>query len=226
LAYYAAELFTKQLSEGENYRDLRPAITICFLGETIFPKCAAPHLKFTLSDRVHQVELNDELQVHTIELPKYTFVKELLKSADDLTRWSFFLREAESLNAEELKQLLLEPAYLKAAEVVEMIARSPEERMRYEAQVKAERDRRWREIAIEEAAKEAAEAAVELARESALKEGREEGLEKGRLVGQIQLLQKILKDPVSLRAELELLTLDKLLQKCEQLQQRYGVSMD
>jgi predicted transposase/invertase (TIGR01784 family) len=143
LAYYTALLFSSQLQEGEDYETLMPAITICFLSEIMFRKSTSPHLRFTLSDQTHSTELTDGLQVHTIELPKYNFQSEGVNFADDLERWSFFLREAANLEIAELRELLPNPEFIKATKVMEMIAKTPEERMQYEARRKAELDHKW-----------------------------------------------------------------------------------
>lgn len=87
-----------------------------------------------------------------------------------------------------------------------MIAQSPEERLRYEARLKAERDQRW-------------------LMKNALDEGRDEGRKEG-LVGQIQLLQKFLREPATPRGELESRTLDELFRIREDLQQRSGISVE
>lgn len=132
------------MQEGDDYVDLRPAISICFLTDTMFTGTPEPHLRFVLCDEQRRVTLTDQLQVHTVELTKYNFEREQLAASDDLTRWSFFLRESPGLEASDLRLLLPQPAFVKATGIIEMIAHTPEERQRYEARRKAERDENWR----------------------------------------------------------------------------------
>jgi len=194
LAYYAASLYADQLSEGEDYGTLTPAITICFLKESLFRDSQSPHLRFSLCDPMHRIELTDRLQVHTIELAKYNFEGVTLDSVDALAQWAFFLGHAGELEAESLQRLLPRKEFLKATGVVEMIARTPEERVQYELRRKAEMDRRW---SLNIARREGREEGIEL--------GREEGIEAGQklgLVDNIHLLQELLQVPPTATEEL------------------------
>lgn len=49
LVYYAGSLYVRQLSSGESYLNLRPAISICVLDQTLFPH-ARLHSGFSLRD--------------------------------------------------------------------------------------------------------------------------------------------------------------------------------
>ena len=148
LPYYNASLFVDQLREGVDYQRLLPAISICFLQQVLIAEplaAKAPHLTFVMRDRQFGVELSDSLQIHTIELAKYNFEEVTMNpdnhaNADPLTRWAYLLTHAAQLDAAELRQQLPEPAFQKAIGVLEMIARTPEQRMQYEARVKGERD--------------------------------------------------------------------------------------
>lgn len=140
LAYYNACLFVDQLADGEKYAELTPAITICFLKDVVFRTRETPHMRFAFYDGQNQLELTDRLQIHTIELPKYNFQKVPLAAAETLTQWAYFLSNAAELEAEELRQVLPQREFVKATGVVEMIAKTPQERMQYEARRKAERD--------------------------------------------------------------------------------------
>ncbi len=71
LVYYAACLFSGQLSEGEKYSALCPTIGICILSATMFPGVEEGHLRFVLTNLEHRLELSQLFQIHTVELPKY-----------------------------------------------------------------------------------------------------------------------------------------------------------
>jgi hypothetical protein len=56
------------------------------------------------------------------------------------------------VSSEDLQQRFSSPALTAAAEVLEMIARTPQERRQYEARLKAQRDERARmQYAVEQA---------------------------------------------------------------------------
>ena len=68
LAYYTACLYVEQLTEGQDYPALRPAISICVLDAVMFPGSSDLHLDFRLRDDRHGETLTHDLQIHTIEL--------------------------------------------------------------------------------------------------------------------------------------------------------------
>jgi predicted transposase/invertase (TIGR01784 family) len=184
--------------EGDEYAQLMPAITICFLSEVLFPGYQVPHSRFTLCDLEQRLQLTDRVQIHTIELPKYTFQKDSLASAEALAQWAFFLSHAAEFEADALKRLLPRRELVKATGVVEMIAHTPEERHLYQARLKAERDNRSR-------LKETLADGIAKGREIGLEQGLKQGL-----AGQVQLLQSMLKEPLTESSQLMLLTLEEL----------------
>ncbi|MCA9136785.1 MAG: hypothetical protein KDB00_08500, partial [Planctomycetales bacterium] len=109
----------------------------------------------------------------------------------------YFFRFADRLEPQEIGDILNDLIFFEAAEVLQMIAKNPEERLLYELSLKRERDI-----------------------ESMVAQGREEGIEKGKLTGTIQTLQNILGDPITSDAELLALDPDELNSQIESLQSR------
>jgi predicted transposase/invertase (TIGR01784 family) len=191
--YYWARLHQSQLQEGQDYRVLRPTLSICFVNTPLFPEVPAYHLVFELRERDHQLLFTDDLAVHILELPKFT------RSAAELTTpldvWLYFLRYGERLDTAAL------PAALAAVEEVrramgelQMIAQSDLERERYEARLKLQRD-------------------ISTALAEARDEGLEQGLEQGRKegqVGQIHFCQALLRRAQTPAAQLLALPLAEL----------------
>ena len=173
LVYYTSGLYYGQMREGHAYGELRPAISICFLTEPLFPEVAASNLCFSLNDSEHGVSLGDQLQIHLVELPKYNVSEEELAGAAALERWVFFMAGAANYEASDMRRLLPGAVYQKATGVLEMITRSPELRLIYDDRAKEEKDKF---------------SFVKDAKAEAKAEGRAEG----KLVGRIQLLQQLL----------------------------------
>ena len=228
LVYYAASLYSSQLCEGQPYSELNPTIGICILSVKMFPQISAGHLRFSLSDVAHGVELTSHFQIHTVELPKYNIcavdsasdkvgasktadevVAENRKSPNQLENWALWFQRAEELDAAQLRELLPGAPYQKAIGILEMISRTPSQRDVYEARQKAIRDAAWK---LHEARKEG----LAEGREVGLAEGREEGVR----LGQIQLLQQLLNEPLSSASDLEGLTLTELDERISALQSR------
>jgi predicted transposase/invertase (TIGR01784 family) len=199
LTYYAAVLYCGQLTEGEDYPKLRPAVTICVLNQVLIGErrdTTGVHADFRLRD-LHGRILTDDLQVHLLELPKLANLSDnkVLGFASPAERWGYFLLHADQWTSEEVRRLFPEPEFTEADGVLEMISRTPARRSLYDAREKALRDEASR-----------------------INFARSDGLDRGELIGAIKLLSlqlgQPLADPQSLR-ELDLQTLQALLSELQ-----------
>jgi flagellar biosynthesis/type III secretory pathway protein FliH len=125
----------------------------------------------------------------------------------------YLLRHAQTMDSDLLADLLVDPPFQEAIGVLQMISKNPEDLQFYEARLKFLRDQ---QAQIEAAKQEGREEGREKGRE----EGREEGHEKGIIAGKIQLLQELLGDGVSVKAELLVQSLPELESRRSELQQR------
>ena len=130
LAYYDARLYVDQLSEGDQYQALRPAIVICVLTKTLFPGRSGLHSDFRLRDAAGEL-FSDDLQIHTLELTKLHVERENLGQAAPAERWAYFLLHAETMSGPEILEFFREPEFVEAAGVLEMINQTPEQLQEY-----------------------------------------------------------------------------------------------
>lgn len=179
--FYWAKLHAQQLFEGDDYERLRPTISVLVLDDVLFPDLAGSHQRFQLWNDMHATTFTDQLEIHLLELPK--FHATLSELTTELDRWLFFLQHAAMLDVEAWPQELAVPPLQHAAKELEMLSITDIERLRYESRLKGERDYR-----------------------SGMRGAREEGLEEGREVGQIQLCQELLGQPVITVAEFDRLS--------------------
>ena len=97
------------------------------------------------------------------------------------------------MTTEEIKQRFNSPAFSEAAEVLNMIQRTPEQRSQYELRLKAQRDDQAR---LQHARAEGRAEGEAKGRAEGVAEGRAEGVAEGRaegeLAGQIKLLCQLL----------------------------------
>jgi predicted transposase/invertase (TIGR01784 family) len=188
LTYYNCRNYVAQLKAGEGYGQLRPAINICVLDKILFPQIPAYHLSFRL--RCDQTELVfcDDLQFHTLELPKFHATEHNIGKLPPLERWMFLLRNAERMEPQELANLLVDDAYQEAIGVLKMISHSPDEQLAYEARLQFMRDEEAKLIAARQEGFDEGAANLIAARQ----EGIDEGIEKGHWFGRIQTLQELL----------------------------------
>jgi predicted transposase/invertase (TIGR01784 family) len=162
------------------------------------------HLDFQLrSSRHPQLVFSGQQSIHLIELPKFRLTAEEL--ADPLDVWCYFLLHGPELDTDHLPEALQTPTVWRAMEVLRMLTQDEQERERYQARLKAQRDQR-----------------------SFLKDAREEGLEIGRQIGEIEgrihLCQRLLKLPLTPADELAALSLPELQARASALEQQLGLT--
>ena len=201
LAYYTASMYVGQIGEGDDYTLLRPAISICVLDAIMFHQSSQIHSDFRLRSRGGDLELTDGLQIHLLELPKYIVPSDNKVITDPVEAWFYFFRQADEMTTEDIEQRFDSPAFTEAAQVLDMIQRTPQQRDQYEQRLKAQRDERARmQHAVEQAVKQArleakAEGKAEGRAEGKAEgraEGKAEGEALGAVKGRIELLTKLL----------------------------------
>ena len=234
--FYWAVLYGQQLREGDDYVDLRETISICFVNSVLFPQVTDFHLDFQLRCSRHpELIFSDKQSMHVVELPKFGRHAEEL--TDPLDVWCYFLVHGAALDPDNLPDALRKPAMERAMEVLNIMSQSELERERYQARVKVARDERRlcatcdaREL-LQRAMEEGLKAKEETlkAKEETLKakeEAQQRGLEKGIKEGvadRILLLQRLLRLPLTPRAQLLAQALDVLRVTADTLEQQVGV---
>ena len=95
LLYYWAQLYAGQLVEGQDFTELRPAYSICFLNARMFAKRSdVYHNIFGLIDGATGEEFSKHLGIHVLELPKFVLGADDLKTMKE--KWCYFLRRNTS----------------------------------------------------------------------------------------------------------------------------------
>jgi predicted transposase/invertase (TIGR01784 family) len=204
LTYYASTQLVEQISEGDNYTQLRPSIGICLLKAIAFRAPADYHHEFRLRTS-GGLELTKCLEIHLLELPKYLRTSDNRRVIDPLDQWMDFFGRAYGSSPESIRQRLGSSIFDEALGVLDMISKTPEQRRYYNARLKWELDENTRRAA-EEAARAACHA-------EGLAEGEARGEAKGVAIGKAQLvrvLQGLLGLQESEESELLKLTMAEL----------------
>jgi len=209
LVYYASSMYVDQLSVGGNYATVCPAISICLLRRSLFGDSQQPHHRFQMMDAASGRTIENGIEVHTVELSKYTLSKDTISTASKLEQWVFLLLYAQDYSAEELRELLPGIEFKTAIDALEVISEKTEDKRMYDQREKAQRDYEW-----------ALSGAREQGREQGLEQGERAGLAKRKMAGQIQLLQQLLGDEPTADSELQSLSASALEKTLAELQQR------
>jgi len=201
LLYYWSGGHADQLLKGDHHEMLLPTYAICFVNETLFPDAVWHHC-FRVYDDAHGVLLCKDLEIHLLELSKFTLAVEQVQTP--LERWSYFFKHGASLDPDSLPATLDVPIIRKAVEVLVKISQSELERQRYLERQRAERD------------------AASLREEARV--AHQVGFDKGEVAGRILHLQQLLGQPETPRQELARLDQEDLEDLENSLKQQFSAN--
>jgi predicted transposase/invertase (TIGR01784 family) len=96
VAYNLAKAYANQLTTGEDYPLLNPAIAVTITDFILFKQTADVINQFVFQEKTKKFEILDqELQLIFVELPKFQKTLSKLNSLSD--KWIYFLKEAATL---------------------------------------------------------------------------------------------------------------------------------
>ena len=183
--YYWAKLYTDQLKVSEDYSTLSKAIGIHILNFTSIPEVEKYHNVFRITEKDTGLSYFKDLELHTIELKKFTSnaneelsdIVKKVKSALDI--WIAFLTRYDLLKVNNLPKELDTPGLKKAITVLEVMNFSEEEREAYEDHLK------WLRIEYN---------TLKKAEDRGREEGRAEGLAEGEARGKSELIRAMIRN--------------------------------
>ena len=139
-------------------------------------------------------------------MPKYTVPSDNEVITDPVEAWLYFFRQAEQMTTEDIERRFNSPAFSEAAQVLDMIQRTPQERSQYELRLKAQRDDR---------------AKLQQARTEGKEEGKAEGMAEGKKEGEATGIIKALRGVLGIDdTSLDGLSLEQLTAMASDLQRQ------
>lgn len=133
--YYWAWMY-QTLHRGKEYQDLNRSITINLLNFQLLPQ-KNPHTMYGLYDIASGHRLTDDLEIHFLEIPKFTIKS--IKEMKRLEKWLAYF--SNKLNEQETEELAMsEAAISEAIQAEQIFMQSDVERWQYEQREKALRD--------------------------------------------------------------------------------------
>ena len=182
--YYTAKFFCDQLQRGEPYETLKKTVSISLLDFNLFPEQTKLHSTFRLWEPDLKVPLLDLLELHYIELRKFSPEKpHELKTRFE--RWLYLLKFADmfNLNQEALPETLAqEEGIPMAIDSMRKAYARDEIREMIEAREKAERDHISR-------LRHAERVGLEMGHQKGLEQGREQGRQEGLKTAAVGMLK-------------------------------------
>ena len=123
IVFYGCELYAGQLMKGDDYENLHPVYSICLVNGILWPEATRVHHAFRLADRESGRVLHGTLEIHTLELGRYTLGEADLATADMLDCWLYWLLHAHEYEPAALLKLLPQQAIRQATETLARIVR-------------------------------------------------------------------------------------------------------
>ena len=125
--YYWSQMYLMGIVSGEDYAELRPAITINILAFNLFSQ-SEPHAMFSIYNIKTGERLNRDMELHFLEIPK--FKHKPVKQMNRMERWLAYF--SNRLNQQEREELAMsETAISNAYDATSTFFLSPQERLNY-----------------------------------------------------------------------------------------------
>ena len=159
--FYWAKMYNSQIKAGDTYDKLQKCITINILDFECIP-INKLHTTFHISADETGDRLTDVLEIHFLEIDKLKRIDELKDAKDETLKWLRFL---DAKSKEEMQMIAKQDRDIeKAYEMLEIMSKSKEKRMAYEARQAEIMDQRTRE---------------KIAKEQGIQQGLEQGIKRG-----------------------------------------------
>ncbi|PEF30471.1 ATPase [Bacillus thuringiensis] len=208
--YYWGRLYTSQLQKAMPYSALHKTITINLLNFVMFSEHPAFHTTSILWNTQQKKLLSDDIEIHTIEIPKLTeqwYEEKVNPWKDPFVRWLLLL----SANEDEHLTKLLEdiamnqdPILQKAINKWERMSQDSSFRQAYDAREKVLMDEAAKFAHAEtEGIKRGMEQGIKKGLEKGIEKGIQQGIEKGRKEGVQQGKIQMIKNMYDLGIPLE-----------------------
>ncbi len=216
IVFYGCENYAGQLKAGDVYTELHPVYSICLVHGILWKDSEQVQHSFRLTDTQSGRVLDKTIEIHTLELGKYTLTEVDVAAASMRDRWLYWFLHAQEYEPEALLHLFPETAMQLATETIKRIAEKTEDKTMYDAREKAMRDRQWELNQAHREGQLEGEIRGEI-------KGEIRGEIKGEIKGKIELirtLEGILELTVSNVEDLQKLDLDSLQKLTIALQDR------
>jgi len=183
--YYWSKMYSEQLEKGAEYKKLKKAIAINLLAFDYLEDEQDWHNIYNLLNEKSHKKLTDHIEIHFLELPKFT-LKDMRKIRASEAWIAYF---SGKYSKKELEEIAMKtPAIKEAVEFEDTFLQDKIERRAYEQREKAIRDYYSYMSAFKEEGLQ-----------QGLEQGLQQGMQKGLYQQAIQTAKNMLKDKVDIK---------------------------
>ena len=172
---YWSTVYSKAISRGNSFKELPKVYSFNFVKGILFSD-SNYHEVFRVKNENNKIHLTGDLEIHTIELGKFT--KQVDELETELEAWLLLIKKAELLKGAEMKTLTKKnPKAKKAISKLKFVSYNPKNEYHVIARKMADFDEANRKVRLEEL------------KENAKNEGRLEGKLEGKLEVAVKFLE-------------------------------------
>ena len=138
--YYWASRYYRKLGKGDNYKSLKPMITLNILNFVLFDDILSPFTSWAVYERHTHQRFHQDLSLNFLEIPKFSKQLKLGKPLSKVERWMCFFSNALTMT-EKWEALQGDDLMTQAMTVANDFFNNPAEFKRYEDREMYRRDR-------------------------------------------------------------------------------------
>ena len=165
ILYTWSNIYQSQIQAGDNYRKLKPVISIWILDGNLFEKVEECHIPFSLYNPKHKLILTDHIAIHLLQLPKWQSTKTI---ASEKERWLYLFKEGQNVDLDNPPETLNTDEMRQVMNVLHRFSENETDYLLYQSRLDAVLKENTYLSALEEALKEKEQAVKE--KEQAVKE--------------------------------------------------------
>jgi predicted transposase/invertase (TIGR01784 family) len=135
ITYYSAGMIKEQIGSGDDYSELKPAISIIIVAESLILESKKCHNVFSMLEREEHIPFNDLQEIHILDLSRIS-----RETNEPLSDWLKFINSEDE---EDFMKVARKNKVIKAAyDDLKVISADKQQRIIYEARLKQQMDNR------------------------------------------------------------------------------------
>ena len=92
--FYACRAYAAQLKKGRGYSELKATYCVCLLMRELWNDDQLHH-QYRLVERTTGLQLEESIEIHTVELSKYNGTLADVRDAEVLDQWCYWIKNAD-----------------------------------------------------------------------------------------------------------------------------------
>jgi predicted transposase/invertase (TIGR01784 family) len=132
--YTWSSIYHSQIQEGDDYKQLKPVISIWILNGNLFDDVEECHLPFSAYNRKHDLVLTDHFAIHVLQLPKWKS-KDTIQTEKE--RWVYLFKEGKNVDYDNPPEILKTQEMRQVMKVLHQFSENEKDYLLYQSRMDA-----------------------------------------------------------------------------------------